>query len=73
MTTDELLMAQQGLQSKHFIKAQLKAEAAKEIFSFGQVVMAADTRITATVMVIPILFIQVSFKSAIYFNIDDRK
>ena len=56
-------MAQLEWQSRLSIKVQLKAEVARVISLYGQVVMAADTRIIATVMDIQTLFIQVSFKT----------
>ena len=58
-------MVQLEWQSRLFIKVQLKAEVARVISLYGQVVMAADTRIIATVMDIQTLFIQVSFKTEI--------
>ena len=70
MTTDELLTVQQSLQSKLSIKALLKAERAKVISLYGQVVMAEDTRIIVIVMDIQILFIQVSFKTEIFSSLE---
>ena len=70
MTTDELLTVQQSLQSKPSIKVLLKAEPAKAISLYGQVVMAADTRIIVIVMAIQIPFIQVSFKTDICFSLE---
>ena len=55
-------MAQLEWQSRLSIKVQLKAEVARVISLYGQVVMAADTRIIATATDIQTLFIQVSFK-----------
>ena len=61
-------MAQLEWQSRLSIKVQPKAEVARVISLYGQVVMAADTRIIATVMDIQTLFIQVSFKTEISFS-----
>ena len=58
-------MAQLEWQSRLSIKVQLKAEVARVISLYGQVVMAADTRIIATVTDIQTLFIQVSFQTEI--------
>ena len=68
MTTDELLTVQRSLQSKLSIKALLKAELVRVISLYGQVVMAADTRIIAIVMAIQIPFIQVSSKTELCFR-----
>ena len=62
MTTVEQLMGQPSLLLMLFIKVPPKEELEKEISLFGQVAMVADTRIIATVMAIPILFIQVGFR-----------
>ena len=62
MTTVEQLMGQPSLLLMLSIKVPPKEELEKEISLFGQVAMVADMRIIATVMVIPILFIQVGFR-----------
>ena len=55
-------MDQLEWQSRLSIKVQLKAEVARVISLYGQVVMAADTKIIATVMDTQTLFIQVNLK-----------